>query len=64
LFRVAAGSPRLTRAAAAADIGAMREHDNRPDAIEVWARRVGRTLGYIFMLSLAAYLVAQLWPRQ
>jgi hypothetical protein len=41
----------------------MREHNNRPDAIEVWARRVGRTLGYIFMLSLAAYLVATLWPK-
>jgi hypothetical protein len=41
----------------------MGEHDNRPDRIEVWARRVGRTLGYIFMLSLAAYLVATLWPR-
>lgn len=41
----------------------MREHNNRPDAIEVWARRVGRTLGYIFMLSLAAYLVAMLWPK-
>ncbi len=38
--------------------------DNKPDAIEVWARRVGRTLGYIFMLSLAAYLVATLWPRK
>lgn len=41
----------------------MRQNDNKPDAIEVWARRVGRTLGYLFMLSLAAYLVATLWPR-
>jgi hypothetical protein len=42
----------------------MSHNDNRPDRIEVWARRVGRTLGTIFMLSLAAYLVAQLWPRK
>ena len=37
--------------------------DNKPDAVEVWARRVGRTLGYVFMLSLAVYLVAKLWPQ-
>jgi hypothetical protein len=37
---------------------------NKPDAIEVWARRLGRTFGYIFMLSLAAYLVATLWPNK
>ncbi len=41
----------------------MNRDDNRPDRIEVWARRVGRTLGYLFMLSLAAYLVAMLWPK-
>ncbi len=42
----------------------MGENHRKPDAIEVWARRVGRTLGYIFMLSLAAYLVATLWPKR
>ncbi len=41
----------------------MGDRDDKPDAIEVWARRLGRTLGYIFMLSLALYLVSQLWPR-
>jgi hypothetical protein len=44
-------------------MGRMSQDNNRPDAIEVWARRVGRTLGYIFMLSLAVYLVATLWPK-
>ncbi len=41
-----------------------RNDDNRPDAIEVWARRVGRTLGYLFMISLAVYLVATLRPQK
>jgi hypothetical protein len=45
-------------------MGDMSRNDNKPDAVEVWARRVGRTLGYIFMLSLAAYLVATLWPQK
>lgn len=36
---------------------------NGPDMIEVWGRRIGRTLGYVFMLSLAAYLLATLWPK-
>ena len=44
-------------------MGDMSRDDNKPDAIEVWARRVGRTLGTIFMLSLAVYLVATLWPK-
>jgi hypothetical protein len=41
----------------------MDKDANRPDMIEVWARRAGRTLGYVFMLSLAAYLLATLWPK-
>ncbi len=53
----------LTGGAGTAEMGRMGEDENKPDAIEIWARRVGRTLGYIFMLSLAAYLVAMLWPK-
>lgn len=40
----------------------MSRDDHHADAIEVWARRLGRAFGYIFMISLAAYLVATLWP--
>ena len=53
----------LTGGTGTAEMGRMGEDENKPDAIEIWARRVGRTLGYIFMLSLAAYLVAMLWPK-
>jgi hypothetical protein len=35
----------------------------KPDAIEVWATRLGRTLGYIFVIGLAAYLIATYWPK-
>ena len=42
----------------------MRQDDHgKPDRIEIWARRTGRTLGYIFMLGLAAYLIATYWPK-
>jgi hypothetical protein len=41
----------------------MDEDNGRPDPIEIWARRVGRTFGYIVMLGLAAYLIATLWPK-
>jgi len=54
---------RLTRMVGTGKWGRMSQNDNRPDAIEVWARRLGRGLGYVFMLSIAAYLVATLWPK-
>ena len=54
---------RLTRMAGTGKWGRMSQNDNKPDAIEVWARRLGRGLGYVFMLSIAAYLVATLWPK-
>ncbi len=33
------------------------------DPIEMWATRIGRTLGYIFVVALAVYLIATYWPR-
>lgn len=41
----------------------MAEDGQTPDAVEVWAKRVGRALGLIFVLALALYLVATYWPR-
>lgn len=32
--------------------------DEAPDAIEVWAKRVGRALGFIAIAVLALYLIA------
>jgi len=32
------------------------------DRVEVWATRIGRTLGYIFVIALAVYLIATYWP--
>lgn len=32
------------------------------DRVEAWATRIGRTLGYIFVIALAVYLIAEYWP--
>ena len=41
----------------------MTGKDGRPDRIEIWATRLGRGLGYVFVISLAAYLLATYWPK-
>ena len=33
------------------------------DAVEVWATRLGRMLGVVFVIALAVYLIATYWPR-
>lgn len=33
------------------------------DAVEVWATRIGRGFGVIFVIVLASYLLATYWPR-
>ena len=33
-----------------------------PDGVEIWAKRVGRALGVIFVLVLGLYLIATYWP--
>jgi len=30
--------------------------ENTPDAVEIWARRIGRTLGFLFLVMLALNL--------
>lgn len=34
-----------------------------PDRVEIWARRTGRVLGYLFVVSLGVYLVIIYGPR-
>jgi len=31
-------------------------NEDRPDAVEIWARRIGRTLGFLFLGMLALNL--------
>jgi hypothetical protein len=35
----------------------------KPDAIEIWARRTGRFLGYVVLFGLALYLLLAYAPR-
>jgi hypothetical protein len=37
--------------------------DEKPDAVEIWARRTGRTLGYIALAAIAVYLVITYGPQ-
>ena len=30
----------------------------KPDKIEIWGRRIGRTLGYVLLIVLVVYLYA------
>jgi len=41
----------------------MAEKPETRDAVEVWARRVGRGLGVIVVIALAVYLIATYLPR-
>lgn len=34
-----------------------------PDAVEIWARRTGRFLGFVALFGLALYLVLAYAPR-
>ncbi|WP_291745619.1 hypothetical protein [Bauldia sp.] len=34
-----------------------RKNGERPDRVEIWARRTGRTLGYVALLVLILYLL-------
>ena len=34
-----------------------------PDAIEIWARRVGRILGFVVLFGLALYLLFAYGPH-
>ena len=40
-----------------------RTEEAAPDAIEVWARRVGRTLGFVVLFGLALYLLFAYGPH-
>jgi hypothetical protein len=33
------------------------------DPVAIWARRLGRALGYVFVFGLGAYLIATYWPK-
>lgn len=37
--------------------------DGPPDKVEIWARRTGRTLGFIALFLLALYLLFTYGPR-
>ena len=37
--------------------------DEAPDALEIWAKRFGRTLGFVALIVLALYLLlTYAWP--
>ena len=38
------------------------EPDEEPDKVEIWAKRTGRTLGYIALFLLAIYLLRTYGP--
>jgi hypothetical protein len=37
-------------------------NEDKPDAVEVWGRRVGRALGALAAIGLLAYLLATYLP--
>jgi hypothetical protein len=51
---------RLDRAMRVGNPRAMNE--DKPDAVEVWGRRIGRALGALAAIGLLAYLLATYLP--
>jgi hypothetical protein len=43
--------------------GGGEERAPPPDSLEMWARRTGRTLGFIVLFLLALYLIFTYAPR-
>lgn len=41
----------------------MNEEAEKPDGLEIWARRTGRFLGWIALFGLALYLLFTYGPR-
>lgn len=40
-----------------------RDDRDQPDKVEVWARRTGRTLGFVALFLVALYLLFTYGPR-
>lgn len=41
----------------------MAEETEKPDRLEIWAKRTGRALGWVALFLLAVYLILTYGPR-
>lgn len=41
----------------------MAEETEKPDRLEIWAKRTGRVLGWVALFLLAVYLILTYGPR-